>query len=131
MPACASGDVIVGELIGVGQAARAGIDRLGQTEVENLDRAVRSQLDVGRLQIPVNDAGVVRGFKRLGNLAGNGDGFVNRDRSAGDAVGEGVARHQLHDERARGGMISPRFLRSENLGDVGMIQRRQTSALRA
>ena len=73
----------------------------------------------------MNDSGIVRGFKRFGNLAGNGDGFVNRDRSTGDAVGEGVARHQLHDERARGGMIRRRgFFDPENLGNVGMIQRR-------
>ena len=110
----------------IGRAARAGIDSLGQTEVENLDRAVRSQLDIGRFQIPVNDAGVVRGFERLGNLAGNRDGFVNRDWSTGDAVGEGVAGHQLHDERARGGTIGRRgFFDPENLGNVRMIQRRQ------
>ena len=90
MPACVNaGDVIVGEFTGLARAARAGIDRLGQTEVENLDRAIRSQLDVGRLQIPVHDAGIVRGFERLGHLAGNGNGFVNRDRTAGDALGKG------------------------------------------
>ncbi len=79
--------------------------------------AVRSQLDVGRLQISVDDSGVVRGFKRLGNLAGNGDGFVNRDGSTGDAVSEGVTRHQLHDERPRGGMIRRRgFFDPEDVG---------------
>ena len=80
MPACVrAGDVIVGEFIGLARPRAP--ESTAQTEVENLDRAVRSQLDVGRLQIPVNDAGVVRGFKRLGDLAGNRDGFVNRDRS--------------------------------------------------
>ena len=44
------------------------IHRLGQTKVEHLHRAVRADLDVRRLQIAVDDAVVVRGFQRLGNL---------------------------------------------------------------
>ena len=52
--------------------------RLGETEVEQLDAAVRQQLDVGRLEVAVDDAVLVGGFQRLGNLRGGaqrlGDG---------------------------------------------------------
>ena len=42
--------------------------RLRQAEVEDLDDAVGRDLDVGRFQIAVNDALLVRRFQRLGDL---------------------------------------------------------------
>ena len=42
--------------------------RLRQAEVEHLHDAVRSQLDVGRLQVAVDDPLLVGGFERLGDL---------------------------------------------------------------
>ena len=44
------------------------LQRLRQTEVEHLHRAVGADLDVGRLQIAMDDALLVRGFERLGDL---------------------------------------------------------------
>jgi hypothetical protein len=60
------------ELIARGSDGR--LQRLGEAEVEHLDRAVRPHLDVGGLQIAMDDAGVVCGFERIGDLP--------RDRSA-------------------------------------------------
>ncbi len=46
-------------------------DCLGQAEVEHLDDAVGRDLDVGRLQVPVDDPSRVRGLQRIGNLPGD------------------------------------------------------------
>ena len=43
-------------------------NRLRQAEVEDLHHAVRRDLDIRRLQIPVNDALLVGGVERLGDL---------------------------------------------------------------
>ena len=44
---------------------------LRQAEVEHLHLVVRRDLDVGRLEVAVDDSGFVRLFERLGNLLRN------------------------------------------------------------
>ena len=44
------------------------LHRLCQAEVEHLDGAVGADLDVGGLEVAVDDALLVRGFERLGDL---------------------------------------------------------------
>ena len=62
------------------------LQRLGQAEVEHLDRAVRPDLDVGRLQIAVDDALLVRGFERsaicraIGSASSSGSGRARSGR---------------------------------------------------
>ena len=51
--------------------------RLGQAEVQHLDGAVGTQLDVGRLQIAVDDAVLVRELHGVGDLSRDGDGLVD------------------------------------------------------
>ena len=69
MPACViAGDVRVGDSSTLAATPASGVDRLGQAEVEHLHRAVGADLDVGRLQVPMDDALLVRGLERLGNL---------------------------------------------------------------
>jgi len=75
------------------------IERLGEAEVQHLDRAIRSHLDVRRLQIAVNDPGGVRGLERVGNLSRDRQGFVEWKGTTGDAIGERRPLDQLHDER--------------------------------
>ena len=63
----------VGECAGsmLEPSLRAGpgdFERLGQTEVEDLDDAVRSDLDVARLQITMNDSSLMRCIQRFGEL---------------------------------------------------------------
>ena len=45
-----------------------GVERLRQAEVEHLDRAVGADLDVGGLEIAMDDALLVRGLERVGDL---------------------------------------------------------------
>jgi len=51
---------------------------LGEPEVQHLHGAVVAQLDVGGLEIAVDDPGLVRGLERLGDLAGDGQRLVEK-----------------------------------------------------
>jgi hypothetical protein len=102
------------------------IERLGQTEVENLDRAVGADLDVGGLQIPVDDPVLVRGLERLGDLPRRRQRLVHRQGTLAETVGERGPFDQLHDERGYGvSGISGTVLQPVDRGDVGMVERRQ------
>ena len=127
MPICViAGDVIVGEFarsLAAALDAPAGSDRLRQTEVEHLHGAVGADLDVGGLQIAMDDALLVRGFERLGDLAGDGQGvgkIGDRDPRA-MMRGQILALDQLHHERRD----AARLLEAVDRGDVRMIQRRE------
>ena len=73
--------------------------RFRQPEVEHLDGAVRPDLDVGGLQIAMDDPLLVRRFERVGDLPGDRQRFVERERAACDPVGERRPLDQLEDQR--------------------------------
>ena len=78
---------------GLGQLRRrthrpSWLRHLGQAEVQYFHRAVVSDLDVRRLQVAVHDPVLVRGLERVGDLAGDGQRFVDRERTAGNAIGK-------------------------------------------
>ena len=75
-----------------------GLPRLGQTEVEHLDRAVRADLDVGGFEVAVDDALSVGGFKCLSDAERDRRGFADGDDSAFDPLVQSLALHQLHDQ---------------------------------
>ena len=52
-----------------------------QTEVQNLDLAVLGLLDVGRFEIAMNNPFLVRRLERLGDLGGDLESLVYRNRS--------------------------------------------------
>jgi hypothetical protein len=87
-------------------------------------RAVRAYLDVGRLQIAMDDLLLVRGFERVGDLARRCDGFVEWQRAARDAIGERGSRDIFENECARS--FEPVYG-----GDVRVVQRREYLRLRA
>ena len=68
--------------IGDDDRAVAGVagPRLRQAEVEHLDLAVARELDVRRLQVAVDDALVVGLLERFGDLLGDLERLVDRDR---------------------------------------------------
>ena len=69
----------------------------------------------------MDDALLVCGFERFGDLPRNGERLVERERTLGDALGERRPLDQLHDERAHaGGVLEP-----VNVRDVRMIERRE------
>ena len=74
--------------------------RLGETEVEDLDPAVVRELDVGRLEIAMQDPLLVRRLESLGDLEEQRQRLLDRDRTARDARRQVLALDQLHDEEA-------------------------------
>ena len=57
-------------------------------EVQHLHGAVGAHLDVGGLQIAVNDALLVRRFERLGDLLRDRQRLVDRNRPLCDSIGQ-------------------------------------------
>ena len=84
------------------------VHHLRESKVQDLHGAVRTDLDVRRLEVAMDDPGVVRGLQRPGNLSRDRQRVVDlntcghRCRLAplGDQFGEILPRHQLHDDGA-------------------------------
>ena len=78
------------------------VEGLRQAEVEDLHLACRRDLDVGRLQVAVNDALLVRRFERFGDLMREPDGRIEWEGTSGQPIGKRLTLDQLHHERERG-----------------------------
>jgi hypothetical protein len=91
---------------------RRAFHRFCESEIEQLDRALGSDLDVGGLEVAVDDAFFMRGFEAVGHLAGDVERSFQGHRSL-----EGFAFDQLHDQRA--------LLDAIDCRDVWMVKRRQ------
>ena len=101
MPArVAAGLVIVGDMRERRAASVASVSTaFARPKSSTLTRAVGRDLDVGGLQIAMDDAALVRGLERFGNLAGDRQRFVERQRALRDPIGQRRAVDQLQDER--------------------------------
>ena len=78
----------------------------------------------------MDDARLVRGFERLGDLPGDGERLLERQAGSGgpraaDQRVERVALDQLHGERARGGGV----FEAEDLRDVRVVEGREDPRL--
>ena len=85
--------------------------QLGQAEIEELDRPISRDQDVGWLQVAVQDAAIVSRFQRARDLDRLSDRFGRRDRTA-----QWLAVDVLEHEIARPDVVQ--------LADVRMVQRR-------
>jgi hypothetical protein len=106
--------------------AGAGLPHLRKPEVEHLHDARAIDLDVGRLQVPVHDALVVRRLERRCDLSRDPQRLGNGQRPAAaiaprDQLREGLPVHELHDEPAD----AVAFLDAVDRCDVRMIERGQ------
>jgi hypothetical protein len=97
------------------------IERFRQTEVEDLHFAVGRDLDIRRLEIAMDDAFLVRGFERIGDLPRDHQGFVKGDGARREPIRERGAFDQFEDECG----CPVRFFEAVDRTDVGMVQRRQ------
>jgi hypothetical protein len=88
---------------------------LREAEVENFNRTVRPNPDVGRFQIAVHDAFFVCGIESLGNLARDTQCLIERKRAFFDSIRESRPFNQFHHE-----IVRPDI---EESADVWMIQR--------
>ena len=114
----AAGLVIVGDMRERRARSSGRLDRLRQAEVEHFDAAIGPQLDVGRLEIAVDDAPLVRGLERFGNLPGDRQRFVQRQPALRDPIGQRRTVDQFKDQRVR----AVALFEAMNGGDVRMIE---------
>jgi len=91
--------------------------RLGQAKVQHLHLALAGELNVGRLQVAVNNAALVGVLDRLGELARQRHRLFQRQRPPPNALCQRLPLHQLHRQRA--------VLEAVHRRDPGMVQRRQ------
>jgi hypothetical protein len=70
-------------------------DQLGQPEIEHLHGAVVANLDVGGLEIAMDDPLLVRSLERLGDLPGDGQRLIDGNRAVGESIGQRRPFHQL------------------------------------
>jgi hypothetical protein len=75
------------------------LNHFGNAKIEDLDSAVPGKLDVGWLQIAMNDPFGVRGFNRGCDLDCDCQRFINGWSSADDSIGERFSLDQFHNER--------------------------------
>ena len=81
-------------------AGKRQLHRLGQAEVEDLDLALGRDLDVRGLQVPVDDALLVRHLERLGDLRRDAQRVGDGERPGRKALRERFAGDELHDDVA-------------------------------
>ena len=99
------------------------VGELRQPEIQHLDRTVGSHLDVGRLEIAVDDPLLVRRFEGLGDLLRDRPRLVYRDRTLPDSIGQRRPLDQFQDQRGyAAGLFQP-----VDAADVWVIQRRERS----
>ena len=114
MPACVIASESVGDVVGLAAVdGGARSVRLGEAEIQHLDRAVGSDLDVGGLEIAMDDALFVRGFERRRRSGGRSAIAVS--------MGTGPARSSPSTSSIT---MAPCFDAVDG-GDVGMVQRGQ------
>ena len=84
----------------------------------NLDSTFRRNLDVRWLQVTVHDAFLVRGVESLSDLCKELDGFLERNRSPRETLGERLPFHELHDEK----VCAVEFFETMDSRDARMVQ---------
>ena len=90
---------------------------LRQAEIQELGLAARGHENVGGLEVAMNDAFLVRGIQRVGDLHTNLDDGLDCKNTPGDTFLERFTLEQLHhDERLP--IVFPNFV---NSADVGMV----------
>jgi hypothetical protein len=117
MPAWVIAGVVIVGICETFTAAAAGSIALAQAEVQHFHRAVGTHFDIGWLEVAVDDARLVGGVERVGDLPGECQRLIERDRARRDAVRERVALDQFHHDRA---LFEP-----VDLGNVRVVERRQ------
>ena len=106
--------------LGVGIA-----DHLGDAVVGNLDRAVRGEQQVLRLDVAVENARLVRVLQRSARGEDDPARRLRRDALGGESLPDGSALQQLHDEEAHAFVFDIVVDRH----DVRMLERRQQAGL--
>jgi hypothetical protein len=89
-----------------------------QSEIQDFGVTTRSDEDVGRFDVAVNDAFAVGGVERVGDLDGDREKRLGAEWTAGDAVPQRGAFEEFHgDEGLLAGVAD-----LVDGADVGMVQ---------
>jgi len=91
---------------------------LGETEIQNLHVTVVRQHDVGRLQIAMHDAGVMRGAQSGGELQQDGRRVCDTDGPALDPLAQRLALVKRHGDEQLAFPVADLVDR----GDIRMIE---------
>jgi hypothetical protein len=94
----------------------AGVPRI-DPEIQHLHCAVWPYFDVRGFQIAVNDALLVRGFERVGNLMRDRQCLIERHCPASDPLRQILALDEFHRERAH----ALALVKAVNVRDVRMV----------
>jgi hypothetical protein len=97
---------------------------LGEAEVENLHRARGRDLDVRGLEIAMDNAVLVRGVERVGDLTREGKGLRDGQRYA-ESFGQRVALDELEHQRGHAGLL----FKAVDGSDVRMVEGRERPRL--
>ena len=98
----------------------------GNAEVENLQPAMLIDHEVGRLDVPMNDAGFVRVLQTGAQLHHQPELLRDRHRLAAlDLLGQGLAPDVLHHDERRALELAGVV----DVDDVGMVQRGERPGL--
>src|SRR5262249_13297241 len=123
-PFCVPAMVNVGELDRFPPPG-AVVERFRESEVEDLDFALRRDLHIARLQIAMNDAFLVRRFQRFAYAVRNFERLVDGNTAALNPLGERLPFNKLEHEEPR----AVPFVQIVNRADTGMIKRCQNLGL--
>ena len=93
-----------------------------EPEVEHLDGAVVTHLDVAGLQIAVDDPLTVRRLQRVGDLSCQHEHFCYRQRTRVKLFGKRRPLHQFQHEARCRSRVSRQRLQSVDGADIWMIQ---------
>ena len=93
-------------------------DELRQAEVQHLHGTVVAYLDVGGLQIAVDDALLMRSFERFRDLLRDRECFVERNRTALQPVLKRLTLDEFKNEVT----CTVSFLQIMNDCDIGVVQ---------
>jgi len=78
-----------------------GSKALASPKSSTFDGAVRAELDVGRLEIAMDDASLVSSFQCLGNLVRDDQRLAERQRPSADPFCQCHALDELQDQHGR------------------------------
>ena len=82
---------------------------LGQPEVHHLHVPIRGEHDIGRVQISMHDAPLMRFSQGLGHLRGDLPGFSQSQRTFGKLLPQRLASHMLHRDKGLS-VLSPNLI---------------------
>ena len=99
--------------------ARLAVHPLRETEVQHLDPAVVADHDVGRLEIAVGDALLVRGRHRVRQGNRDLEEPAERETLSWKQLGQRLPLHQLHRDEVNAAGLFDRVHRD----DVGVVER--------